>query len=505
MAERRPSATALLSVAEMACADAAAVAGGTASETLMEAAGRAVADVVRARLPRGQVVVLCGPGSNGGDGFVAARHLRSAGWPVRVALLGEIARLKGDAALNAGRWGAAVAALEPAALEGASVIIDAIFGAGLDRPLEGAAKAVVEAVALCGAPVVAVDVPSGLDGDSGEVLGAAATALATVTFFRMKPGHLLLPGRLLCGDVVVADIGIPETVLAAIGPATYVNEPALWGADYPWPKLTDHKYRRGHALVVAGARMTGAARLAARSAMRVGAGLVTVTSPPSAEPIFQAATAGLLTEPFADLASFKAVLESRAKSVYLLGPGNEATPETRARVLAALATGRPAVLDADALSCFAGDADALVGAVKGPTVLTPHEGEFARLFALTGDKLARARHAARKARAVVLLKGGDSVIASPEGRAAICRNAPAELASAGTGDVLAGLVLGLLAQHMPPFEAAAAAAWLHGELGAMVGPGLIAEDLPDRLPLLLRGLKRELTPRAAPLSLSKSE
>jgi len=489
MQERRQRGTALLSVAEMASADRAALAAGIAGEQLMEAAGRAVADAVRARLPRGQVVVLCGPGNNGGDGFVAARHLRAAGWPVRVALLGESARLRGDAALNFGRWGEPVAALDPAALDGASVVVDALFGAGLARPLEGAARAVVEAIGPRGVPVVAVDIPSGLHGDTGEILGAAAEALVTVTFFRMKPGHLLLPGRLLCGEVLVADIGIPDTVLAAIGPATYVNDPALWLACYPWPKLTDHKYRRGHALVVAGARMTGAGKLAARAAMRVGAGLVTVTSPPAAEPIFQGATAGLLTEPFADFAAFTAVLESRGKSVYLLGPGNEATAETRARVLAALATGRPCVLDADALSCFAGDPGALRAAVKGPAVLTPHEGEFARIFAGSGDKLTRARRAAREAGVVVLLKGADSVIADPDSRAAICRNAPAVLATAGTGDVLAGLVLGLLAQKMPPFEAACAAAWLHGEAGTLAGPGLIAEDLPELLPPLLRRLK----------------
>ena len=492
MEERRQDTTALLNVAEMARADAAALALGIAGETLMEAAGSAVAEHVRRRLPRRQTLVLCGPGNNGGDGFVAARHLRAAGWPVRVALLGKSAKLKGDAALNAGRWGDAVAALKPAALEGAEVVIDAIFGAGLDRPLEGTTRAVVEAIGTLGVPVVAVDVPSGLDGDSGQVLGAAAKAAFTVTFFRRKPGHLLLPGRLLCGDVVIADIGIPEAVLAEIAPATHANEPPLWGAAYPWPKLTDHKYRRGHALVVAGARMTGAAKLAARAAMRIGAGLVTVTSPPSAEPIFQAATAGLLTEPFSDLASFRDVLESRAKSVYLLGPGNGASPETRARVLAALATGRPSVLDADALSSFAGEPGALFGAIKGAAVLTPHEGEFARVFAVAGDKLVRTRAAARAAGAVVLLKGADSVIASPDGRAAICCNAPAELATAGTGDVLAGLVLGLLAQHMPPFEAAAAAAWLHGEAGTLAGPGLIAEDLADRLPPLLRTLKGTL-------------
>ncbi|MFI4989260.1 MAG: NAD(P)H-hydrate dehydratase, partial [Alphaproteobacteria bacterium] len=456
-------ALALLTVAEMARADRAAVERGVPSERLMEAAGRAVADALRARAVAGPVLVLCGPGNNGGDGFVAARHLREAGWPVRVALLGDKAALKGDAASNAQRWGAAIEPLGSGALAEAAVVVDALFGAGLARPLEGAAKAVIEAIGERRLPVVAVDVPSGLHGDSGQVLGAAPQARLTVTFFRRKPGHVLLPGRLLCGEILVADIGIPDDVLGALAPRTFVNDPVHWLERYPWPTLLDHKYRRGHALVVAGARMTGAARLAARAALRAGAGLVTVTCPPAAEAVFQTAMAGLLTEPFGDLASFKGVLESRRKTVYLLGPGNEATAETRERVLAALATGRPSVLDADALSAFADDPKLLLSAIKGPVVMTPHEGEFARVFAIGGDKLSRARKAAAESGATVLLKGGDTVIASPDGSTVICDNAPPVLGTAGAGDVLAGLILGLLAQGMAPFEAAAAAAWLHGE------------------------------------------
>jgi hydroxyethylthiazole kinase-like uncharacterized protein yjeF len=480
---------ALLTVAEMGRADRAAVARGVPSEQLMEAAGRAVAEAVMARAGPRRTLVLCGPGNNGGDGFVAARHLHGAGWPVRVALLGVRDGLKGDAALNARRWSTAVEPLDPACLDGAELVIDALFGAGLARPLEGAVKAVVEALGARRIPVVAVDVPSGLHGDTGQALGAAPQAALTVTFFRRKPGHVLLPGRLLCGETVVADIGIPEDVLAEIAPSTFVNDPALWLGAYRWPTLLDHKYRRGHALVVAGGRMTGAAKLAARGALRAGAGLVTVACPPAAEPIFQAAMAGLLTEPFGDLDSFKAVLESRRKTAYLLGPGNEATADTKARVLAALATARPCVLDADALSCFEGEPRHLLDAIKGPCVMTPHEGEFARVFATEGDKPTRARDAARESGAVLLLKGGDSVIAAPDGRAAVADNAPPELGTAGAGDVLAGFVTALLAQGMPPFEAAAAATWLHGAAAATIGPGLIAEDLPECLPRVLAGLK----------------
>ena len=494
---------ALLTTKEMARADAAAVKSGVPSERLMEAAGSAVADAIRARAKPRPTLVLCGPGNNGGDGFVAARHLRQAGWPVRVALLGEQPRLRGDAALNAGRWGEAIEKLGPHSLDGAALVVDALFGAGLARPLEGAAREVVEALDRRRLPVVAVDVPSGVNGDSGEVLGEAPHAALTVTFFRRKPGHLLLPGRLLCGDTLVVEIGIPAAVLPEIAPRLFANDPSLWLASYPWPSLLDHKYRRGHGLVVGGARMTGAAKLAARGALRAGAGLVTVTSPPEAELAYTLAMAGLLTESFCDLDTFKAVLASRHKNAYLLGPGNEATAETKARVLAALAMARPCVLDADALSCFEGEPQALLSAIRGPCVMTPHEGEFRRVFAVTGDKLSRALGAAKASAAVLLLKGGDTVIAAPDGHAIINHNAPPELGTAGAGDVLGGFVLALLAQGMAPLEAAAAAAWLHGEAAAAVGPGLIAEDLPDALPAVLRRLRaRAAALRADPFGLT---
>jgi ADP-dependent NAD(P)H-hydrate dehydratase / NAD(P)H-hydrate epimerase len=485
----RAYAHALLTTEEMARADAAAVRAGIASERLMEAAGRAVAEAIQARAKRRPTVVLCGPGNNGGDGFVAARYLCEAGWPVRVALLGERARLKGDAALNAERWGDAIEPLGPASLEGAALAVDALFGAGLARPLDGAARETVEALDRRRLPVVAVDIPSGVKGDTGEILGAAPQAALTVTFFRRKPGHLLLPGRLLCGETIVVDIGIAAEVLSEIAPRLFANDPSLWIAAYPWPSLLDHKYRRGHALVVGGARMTGAAKLAARGALRAGAGLVTVAGPPEAELAYGLAMAGLLIESFGDLDTFKAVLAGRRKNAYLLGPGNEATAATQARVLAALETARPCVLDADALSCFEGEPRVLLSAIKGPCVMTPHEGEFSRVFAVAGDKLSRARAAAKASGAVILLKGGDTVIAAPDGRAIINDNAPPELATAGAGDVLGGFVLALLAQGMAPFEAAAAAAWLHGEAAASIGPGLIAEDLPDALPPVLRRLK----------------
>jgi NAD(P)H-hydrate epimerase len=489
---------AVLSVAEMGRADAAAIAAGILGEQLMENAGRAVAAEVQRRYPAKPVIVLCGPGNNGGDGFVAARHLTAAGWPVRLALLGEREALKGDAARHAARWTGAIERLSPDIVDGAALVVDALFGAGLARSLDGAARAVVARIDERRLPCVGVDVPSGVFGDTGQVLGAAPRCAVTVTFFRKKPAHLLLPGRALCGGIVVADIGIPDIVLEAIAPATHENHPDLWRGRFPWPQPDSHKYRRGHAVVLAGGRLTGAGRLAARAAMRMGAGLVTIAAPEASLPVYATAAAGALLAAVEDDRGFQELIADPRKNVVLLGPGNGVGTPTRLRVIAALAAGKACVLDADALSSFEDEPAHLVRALRrageGHSVLTPHDGEFARLLPEiarehAGDKLARARAAAAASGAVVLLKGYDTVVAAPDGRAVINSNAPPELATAGAGDVLAGMTTGLLAQGMSAFDAACAAAWLHGFAAAAFGPGLIADDLIEGLPAALSKLK----------------
>lgn len=463
----------------MGQADALSIAGGEPGPVLMERAGLAIADAISLRWSPRPVAVLCGPGNNGGDGFVAARLLAARGWPVRLGLLGKREALRGDAAHHAALWNGSVEPLSADLLDGAELAVDAIFGAGLSRPVDGLPAAVLRAVKC---PLVAVDTPSGVDGATGEVLGFAPQAAMTVTFFRLKPGHLLYPGRGLCGETRLAGIGIPASVLEEIQPQTFENRPELW--HLPGLGTETHKYRRGHCIVSAGA-MAGAARLSAYAALRAGAGLVSVTVPPQDMPLLAAAPAAIILRPTNCLPGFRqAVSEPRTASI-VIGPGAGATPQTRMRVGAALATRKPCLLDADALTAFAGDPERLLTATQANShaVLTPHGGEFARLFpAIHGGKLARARAAATAAGAVVLLKGPDTVIASPDGRAAINANAPPWLGTAGSGDVLAGIIGGLLAQGLPPFEAAAAGAWLHGQAAQRFGPGMIADDLPDALP-----------------------
>jgi NAD(P)H-hydrate epimerase len=487
--------TALLTAVQMALADRLTVASGICGTALMENAGRPVARALMQRWTRRPVLVLCGPGSNGGDGFVAARRLAEADWPVRVALLVPRENLRGEAAHHAALWRGPVEALTPAALDGAELVVDAIFGAGLSRALTGAAAQTLAAAAARKLTVIAVDVPSGLMGDTGADVGAVPCAL-TVTCFRKKPGHLLQPGRSLCGELVVADIGTPASVFEQLRPDTFENDPALWLDALPMLQADGNKYSRGHALVWGGWPTTGAGRMAARAAARVGAGLTTVAVPEAALPVYATALTSVMVSPVSRPEDLGDLLADSRYSGLLIGPGAGIGPETRARVLAMLKAGRASVLDADALTSFKDDPQVLFTAIRAKgsvsCVLTPHEGEFKRLFQgvidTHSDKLTRARAAARVSGAIVVLKGSDTVVAAPDGRAIVNANAPPTLATAGAGDVLSGIVLGLLAQGMQPFLAAAAAVWLHGAAAARFGPGLLAEDLPERLPAVLRRL-----------------
>ena len=494
MAVGRDGLIRLLTVSEMYQADSGAIAAGVSGLQLMEAAGTAVADEIRLRWTPRPTVVLCGPGNNGGDGFVVARLLQTSGWPVTVALLSDRKTLKGDAAAMAGRWDGPTVALAPDVLPGAGLIVDALFGAGLARDLDGAARKTLQAADAMEVPIVAVDLPSGVSGDTGAVLGFAPRATLSITFVQKKPGHLLMPGRQLCGETVAVRIGMPQPVLNTIPAQLWENTPALWLADLPWPGHDAHKFHRGYVTVVSGGEdATGAARLAARGALRIGAGLVAVACPPDAFPIIAAALEAVMVKRIASPLDLSTFVGDRRRNTVLLGPGNELGQGTIDNVLAVLAHGKRCVIDASGLSAFEGKAEALFKAIQSPCVLTPHEGEFARLFgkADPGEgKLARVRRAAARSGAVVVLKGPDTVIAAPDGRAAINANAPPTLATAGSGDVLAGFVAGLLAQELDPFLAASAAVWIHGAAANTFGPGLIAEDLPGLVPGVLGMLEK---------------
>jgi len=482
------NATEVLTPAEMAEADKLTIASGVSGYALMERAGLAVAEAVSRRAPQGaRIAVMTGPGNNGGDGFVAARFLSEAGYSVNVGMLSARDRLVGDAAFAAASWTGFSKGLSPSIVDEADVIVDALFGAGLDRNIDGVAAQTIAAVNRSTVPVIAVDLPSGINGATGKVMGAAIEADESVTFFRLKPGHLLMPGRKHCGRVTIADIGIRPDCLATIKPKTWHNTPARWSL--PPLDAEQNKYSRGHAVVVSGPlSRTGAARLAARGALRVGAGLVTVATPAEAIPVNAAHLTAIMLIPMEGAAGLTGILADERRNAVVMGPALGLDEQTVDLVMAALASRASVVLDADALTAFTGKSDRLFELIKqhqAGVVMTPHDGEFARLFPdLAGNpsKVERVREAAVRSGAVVVLKGADTVVAGPNGDALIASNAPPQLATAGSGDVLAGIVGGLLAQRMPALEAAAAAVWLHGEAGLSAGRGLIAEDLPEALP-----------------------
>ena len=451
----------LLTPAEMAVADRDS---GVPGPILMERAGWAVAHAAR-RFGPCRTLVLCGPGGNGGDGYIAARLLASWGWPVRLAVLSP-PKPGSEAAGAASGWNGPAAPFTPAEAARADLVIDAVFGAGLTRPVGG----VVAETLAAASRILAVDVPSGVDGASGAALGQVAQAALTVTFFRRKPGHLLLPGRDLCGELVLADIGIPAAMAQS---NTFANGPGLW--ELPRPGASAHKYTRGVVTVLGGAAMTGAARLSAEAARHAGAGMVTIAAHGSAE-IYRAGPAGLMVseDPLPHL------LDDKRRTTWVCGPGlGHDVARTDLPLL--LAARRQVVVDADALSAHAADE------LRGATVLTPHVGEFTHLFGPVGaDRLAATRAAAHRVGAVVLLKGSDTVIAAPDGRAAINTTGSPALATAGSGDVLSGLIAALLSAGLPAWEAACAGAWLHGRAGELQGPGLVSEDLPAAIARVMR-------------------
>lgn len=495
----------LLSPAEMGEADRLAIAAGPLTGMdLMRNAGAAVASAVLARFPAAAVHVLCGPGNNGGDGYVAASLLHDSGVDVTVWASGS-PRAGSDAALAASECPIKPRPLSAFVAETGSIVVDALYGAGLSKPLSGDAARAVEVATELNLPVVAVDLPSGVSGESGQILGQAFRARITVTFARKKPGHLLLPGREMCGELVLADIGIGDGIIARLEPRTFENTPPLWMGNVPVPAVDTHKYRRGHVGVFSGGpSATGAARLSALAAARSGAGAVTVLSPANGLQVNAAHLTSIMLRKTDSVADVQEFIGDRRPSAFVLGPGFGVGEKARDFGLAVLGAeqrrdGRidGLVLDADGITAFRDAPNVLFEAVRRPhapaLMLTPHEGEFARLFAdIAGDKnlskLAKARTAAERAGAVVVYKGADTVIAASDGRAAINGNGAPWLATAGSGDVLSGIAAGLLAQGMPAFEAACAAVWIHAEAGRRFGPGLIAEDLPLALVPVLREL-----------------
>lgn len=457
------------------------------AQEMTEAAGAAVARNIAARWPAQPIAVLCGAGGNGADGYVAARHLAAAGFDVRLAYVQRPPNPDSPTAQLAQLWTGPIAPLTPDILQDVGLVLDALLGAGLSHPLEAEIDRVFAAIKT--QKVIAIDLPSGVMGNTGQALGAIHAHL-TVTFGRKKPAHVLQPGKALCGEIVVADIGTPDAIYTQIAPKFFENHPDLWRDKLPRLDITGNKFSRGHALIWGGYPMTGAARLAGRAALRIGAGVVTLAVPDIALPVYASSLTSVMVEPIKNSSDMARALGDDSLSALMIGPGAGITKATKQRVLALLARKLPMVLDADALTVFQDDPDTLDSALRRNCVLTPHEGEFYRLFKDKGGKLDRCLTAANRCGAVIVLKGTDTVIAAPDGRAIINSNAPPWLATAGTGDVLAGMITGFLAQGMDAFWAASAAVWVHGAAAQGFGLGMISEDLPDLVPQVLQKILR---------------
>ena len=483
----------LLTPEEMGKADQYAVQHGTPGYTLMLAAGERILEYMLRTHPLAKTIgVLCGPGNNGGDGFVVAKRLRSLGKTVHVGLLGDPSKLKGDAAKAFSDWPGKITPLEAFPFDNCDLLIDALFGAGLSRGLEGTPAELVGRMNAASAPIIAVDLPSGLSGRTGKAEGAVVQATASVTFFRKKPGHLLLPGRELCGDVIVGDIGIPQTALTQLEAQLHENHPDLWRAEFPSPSLTGHKYSKGHALILSGPEFTtGASRLTAKAALRTGAGLISLCGTADALRIHAAHVTAIMLRHAETASDLKDLLDDARLTTLALGPGLGTSTDAEEKLTVALKADRKLILDADALTLLSQRGDASFAALKAlnePAILTPHAGEFKRLFGDLSEtsKVEQAREAARQSGAIIVYKGADTVIAAPDGRAVINTNAPPWLATAGSGDTLTGIITGLRSQDMPAFEAACAGVWLHGEAANVLGPGLTADDLDEGLKIVLK-------------------
>lgn len=483
----------VLTNGQMAQADSLTIESGIDGYDLMTAAGQHVANFVHDHYPDHDVLVMCGPGNNGGDGFVAARFLQECGHDIRLHSLVPARKFTGDAKKAVKDWNGDISDMKtlPDIDPDKTIILDAVFGTGLSKPLEEPVISFFKAVRDSGLPVIAVDIPSGVNGNDGSADPHSLKAAHTLTFFRKKLGHVLMPGMGHCGNIHVLDIGIEDSITEKTGFVCYENDPALWQDKVPKPDQKGHKYSRGHVVMLGGARMTGAIRMASMAAMRSGAGLCTVVADESAGDVYRKDAPHIMFEPLQSLPEFFEHCRDERRNAALIGPGAGLDdPESlKDAVLKLLQSGKKLVLDADALSVFEDGPDRLLKALHEDCVLTPHEGEFKRLFpGVTGNKLEKTQHAAALCEAVILFKGPDTVIAQQGKTPIINTHATPWLATAGAGDVLAGMIGGFMGQGADVFDAACMASWIHGEAALEFGPGLTAPDIIDGIPAILKKL-----------------
>jgi ADP-dependent NAD(P)H-hydrate dehydratase / NAD(P)H-hydrate epimerase len=481
----------ILNNQQMAEADSLVIESGVSGFDLMKRAGEGVADFIHIYYPGRNVLVLCGSGNNGGDGFIAAKKLQNGGHNVRLACLAPKDKLKNDALRAAQQWDGEIFPFENLTIDSGELIVDAVFGTGLVRDFIPPVKEIFEQIKNLNSDVVAVDIPSGVNGSTGESLSLTPHARHTITFCRRKIGHVLLPGREFSGTVHVVDIGIPDEVVEQVGSTATENRPHLWRSSLRRKTASCHKYDYGHAILYGGPRMTGAACMSAYAALRTGAGVCTIVANPDTADIYRHYMPNIMYEPIEALKDFDTHLADGRRNAVLMGPG--AGQENRAdlkRLIESVCKrrDRKIVLDADALTVFADNPEVLYRMLRNRenVVLTPHEGEFAKIFpGIQGTKIERAEQASVLTNATIVLKGFESVIAAPGRKSVVNTYSSPYLATAGSGDVLAGIIVGFIAQNVPVFESSCAAVWLHSEAARAFGPGLVATDIIELIPAII--------------------
>lgn len=465
----------LLTVENVKALEQVAITAGISEDILMERAAESVRKTIFKKFSPTTTVVFCGPGKNGKDGKRVAQLLQERDWPVKMVELENLPPFE----------------IIEQYLDDAWLIIDAIFGTGLNRPLEGDVLTLVTMINAARGSVLSIDIPTGIETDSGACFPEAIRARYTVSFFGPRLGHYLYPGREYRGSLKIDSLGVPDVWMPPV--TTHLNDPIAWVKSVKDPGPCDHKYSRGACLVVATGCMPGAVRLATLAARRAGAGLLRVICKREEYPIYAATAWGEIITPVGSAEEFFEWIDHKNFKSLLWGVGTQASDFAREQALSILLTKKPCVLDGGALSSFADKTAELRDHLHENVVLTPHEGEFHRIFphlAFLTNKAEKTLKAAVETGAVIVLKGNDTVIAAPHGQIIVNWNAPTTLATAGSGDVLAGMITSLLAQGVPPCQAASAAVWMHGEAANRKGPGLIAEDLPDEIPGVLGELRK---------------
>jgi len=461
---------------------------------LMENAGGEIFKIIKKKFKKkNKIKILCGPGNNGGDGFVVAKLLKENGY-LNVDLFSLLAKkeLKGDAKLAANNFNGKLKSFSNFKVSSDDLIIDGLFGSGLKKNISGNLKRIIEKINLKKPYCISIDIPSGINGDTGEIQGIAIQSKDTITFTRRKPGHLLTPGKEYCGNLITVDIGINLKNLG-FKPKIFENHPDNWKNNFPWPNQKSHKYTRGYSLIICGEKMTGASRLAARGAARIGCGLICLGVPRKAFNIYATENPIALIEKVEDEKDLNALFKDKRINTILIGPGLGISHKKLKLILKTVKEkGRTIVLDADALK---NNFKKIVSKNKTRIVITPHQGEFSQVLKSlkiknTKNKFLSANGFVKKTKINLILKGNITIISSQDGRISINTNTSPFLATGGSGDVLAGMITGLIAQKMDIFNACCAAVWIHGEIGKLKGPGLIAEDLPEMIPKVLKKIKK---------------